>query len=45
LVLGNTAEYLLHRLGWSVLARKPSGFVSPVAPVDGRAASNPEGRP
>ena len=31
LIIGNTAETLLHRLECSVLAVKPPGFVSPVA--------------
>ncbi|MDZ7840479.1 MAG: universal stress protein [Gammaproteobacteria bacterium] len=31
-IIGNTAESILHRIGCSVLAVKPEGFVSPVAP-------------
>jgi hypothetical protein len=30
LFIGNTAASVLHRVGWCVLALKPSGFVSPV---------------
>jgi hypothetical protein len=29
-LIGNTAEHVLQRLGHSVLAVKPEGFVSPV---------------
>jgi nucleotide-binding universal stress UspA family protein len=32
LLMGNTAETLLHRLDCSMLAVKPPGFVSPIAP-------------
>lgn len=31
-IIGNTAESILHHIGCSVLAVKPDGFVSPVAP-------------
>lgn len=31
LLIGNTAEETLHRVGCSILALKPPGFVSPVA--------------
>lgn len=32
--IGNTAETVLNRVGCSVLAVKPEGFVSPVAPLE-----------
>jgi nucleotide-binding universal stress UspA family protein len=38
LVVGNTAERVLQRLGGSVLAVKPEGWVSPVSPAAGAAA-------
>lgn len=31
-IIGNTAESILDHIGCSVLAVKPDGFVSPVAP-------------
>jgi len=31
-IIGNTAESILHHIGCSVLAVKPEGFVSPIAP-------------
>ena len=39
LIMGNTAETILRSVDCSVLALKPEGFVSPVQPHEGSAAS------
>ena len=41
LIMGNTAEYLLHRLDCSVLALKPPGFVCPITVADDTTEPDP----